>query len=295
MDIKHLKTFLDTCETLNFTKTATRLQYAQSSVTAQIKRLESELDLKLFERLGKKMILTQSGERLKTYAHKLVSLEEEARTSMLTAQDEGTLVIGAQESQCTYRLPHLLRDYKLKYPTIDLIFKSAHSDEEATKSLIEGEIDLAFILDTQREHPTLLSTPLLEERLLLVSSPVHRFSHLSQISPNDLTTETILYTEKGCSYRNIFENALLTHQVHPKTTLEFISLEAIKRCVMANLGIALLPEMVVDQELKNGHLVELPFHYNMPVLTTQMAYHKNKWISNHLRDFIDMTKLYFKK
>ncbi len=92
MEIKHLQTFLVACDTLNFTITAEKLQYAQSSVTAQIKNLENELNLQLFERLGRKLILTHSGERLRQYATKIVHLEEEARNALTTDHDSGTLL-----------------------------------------------------------------------------------------------------------------------------------------------------------------------------------------------------------
>jgi DNA-binding transcriptional LysR family regulator len=294
MDIKHLRTFLVASETLNFTKTAEKLQYAQSSVTAQIKNLENELNLQLFERLGKKLILTHSGERLREYATKIIHLEEEARSALTTDQKGGMLIIGAQESQCTYRLPYLLRNFKLKHPSIQLIFKAAHSDEMATKSLMAGEIDLAFIMDTQKNNPYVQSTPLIQERLLLICSPTHSLASKKTVNPEDLGTETILYTESGCPYRNIFEYILTNHQVTAKTTLEFVSLEAIKQCVISNLGVAVLPEMVVKEELKKTELVELKFTVEMPTLTTQMALHKDKWVSPQLADFMAMTKEYFK-
>ncbi|WEG18872.1 LysR family transcriptional regulator [Alkalihalophilus pseudofirmus] len=294
MDIKQLRTFLVASKTLNFTKTAEQMQYAQSSVTAQIKKLEAEFDLKLFERLGKRLVLTQSGESLRQYATKIVHLEEEARKSLKADHNGGTLIIGAQESQCTYRLPGLLRDYKLKYPSIQLIFKAAHSDEMATKSLMKGEIDLAFIMDAQKMNPYVQSTPLIQEKLLLICSPTHSLAAQSTVIPEELGTETILYTESGCPYRNTFEDILNNHQVTPKTTLEFISLEAIKQCVISNLGVAVLPEMVVKEELKKTELVELKFKVEMPTLTTQMALHKDKWVSPQLADFIGMTKEYFK-
>ncbi|MDV2686822.1 LysR family transcriptional regulator [Alkalihalophilus lindianensis] len=295
MDIKHLQTFLVACDTLNFTKTAEKLQYAQSSVTAQIKNLENELNLQLFERLGRKLILTHSGERLRQYATKIVHLEEEARNAMTTDHNGGTLIIGAQESQCTYRLPDLLRDFKLKYPSLQLIFKAAHSDEMATKSLIEGEIDLAFIMDTKKINPYLQSTPLIQERLILISSPNHSLAAKKTVTPEDLVTETILYTERGCSYRNTFEEILTFYKVTPKTTLEFVSLEAIKKCVISNLGVAVLPEMVVKEELIESELVEVNLKVEMPLLITQMALHKDKWINPQLADFISMTKKYFKQ
>ncbi len=181
--------------------------------------------------MEKKLILTQSGERLKQYASRIVCLEEEARTIVQTEQNTGTLRIGAQESQCTYRLPNLLKDFKSKYPSIHLIFKAAHSDELATKSLIDGEIDLAFIMDTPKANPYINATPLIQERLIVISSPSNSLINQPSVSPEDLINETILYTESGCSYRNIFENLLYSYNVTPKNTLEFVSLEAIKKSV----------------------------------------------------------------
>ncbi|MED1603149.1 LysR family transcriptional regulator [Alkalihalophilus marmarensis] len=294
MDIKHLRTFLVASDTLNFTKTAEKLQYAQSSVTAQIKNLENELNLQLFERLGKKLILTHSGERLREYATKIIHLEEEARSALTTDQKGGMLIIGAQESQCTYRLPYLLRDFKLKHPSIQLIFKAAHSDEMATKSLMAGEIDLAFIMATHKINPYVQSTPLIQERLLLICSPTHSLASKKTVNPEDLGTETILYTESGCPYRIIFEDILTNHQVTVKTTLEFVSLEAIKKCVNSNLGVAVLPEMVVKEEVNKGELVEVKLEAELPILITQMALHKDKWITPQLEDFMTMTKEYFR-
>ncbi|WP_202079858.1 LysR family transcriptional regulator [Caldalkalibacillus salinus] len=293
MDIKHLKTFLVACETMNFTKTADKLQYAQSSVTAQIKSLEQQLNLPLFERLGKKIVLTQAGHRLRPYASQIVHLTEEAQTMVQAEQKTGTIKIGAQESQCTYRLPRLLKDFKAKYPAVNLIFKPAHSDETATKSLLEGETDLAFIMDTPKPNPYLKTKPLLQERLILVASPSNPLAQNETILQDDLRNETILFTEVGCSYRNIFENVLYTNQMAPKNTLEFVSLEAIKKCVTANLGIAMLPEMIIENELREGLMVELNWDIQLPHLTTQMALHKNKWLSPQLEDFIIMTENHF--
>lgn len=293
MDIKYLQTFLVACETMNFTKTAAKLQYAQSSVTAQIKSLEQDLGTPLFERLGKKLVLTQAGKHLKKYAHQIVHLTDEARTTIDAGGKKGTIIVGAQESQCTYRLPELLKSFKTKYPLVNLIFKPAHSDESATKSLLKGELDLAFIMDTSKSNPYLETIPLLQERLMLVASPSNSLVSKPTVLPDDLQEETVLLTERGCSYRNIFEQKMYEHEVSPKNTLEFVSLEAIKKCVVANLGVAMLPEMTVSKEIKEGVLVKLNWNIQMYLLTTQMALHKDKWITPQLQDFVQLTTTHF--
>lgn len=123
MEIKQLITYKTAAENLNFTLTARMLNFAQSSVTAQIKALEAELGTPLFERLGKRLVLTEAGRQFKLYADKMIILTEEAK--MVVRGDKepaGTLIIGAQESQCTYRLPPILKKFKDQFPHVRLVF-----------------------------------------------------------------------------------------------------------------------------------------------------------------------------
>lgn len=293
LDLKHLQTFLVASETLNFTKTASTLQYAQSSVSAHIQSLEQSLDTQLFERLGKRLILTHTGKQLKGYAQQIIHLTAEAQTNIQAEEKVGTITIGAQESQCTYRLPTLLKSFKDQAPFVHLIFKPAHSDERATESLLNGEVDLAFIMDVNKPNPYVKTKSLLHETLLLVAAPSHPLRSKSAVSPEDLREETILFTEKGCSYRTMFEQTLNDYHISPKNTLEFISIEAIKKCVIANIGVALLPEMTVAQELETGSLMKLNWSVLMPTLTTQMAIHKNKTLTPPLNEFIQLTEKHF--
>jgi DNA-binding transcriptional LysR family regulator len=139
MEIKQLITFKHAAENLNFTQTAKLLNFAQSSVTAQIKALEDEIGKPLFERLGKRLILTEAGRTFKSYADKIIALSQEAVTAANGEEEiSGTLTIGAQESQCTYRLPLILKEFKSAFPKVKLVFKPAHSDEIARKQLMEG-------------------------------------------------------------------------------------------------------------------------------------------------------------
>jgi DNA-binding transcriptional LysR family regulator len=295
MELKQLYTFLMASETLNFTKTAQMLNYAQSSVTAQIKALEREFETPLFDRLGKRLILTEGGHKFRSYAQSIVNLSEEAKKTISNSQETMTIKIGAQESQCTYRLPHLLKEFKQKYPLVRLVFKPAHSDKKAAQDLKEGTLDVAFITDREEEHHNIQTETLLEEKLLLVTSPEHHLSKASIIETSDLQNETLLLTESGCSYRTLFEKELLLYGVSLTNAIEFLSIEAIKKCAAANLGIALLPEMTVRREIENGDLQSLSWNASLPPLITKMAFHENKWLSPILHDFRNMTIDYFQR
>jgi len=296
MDQKQLVTFKTAAETLNFTKTASILNFAQSSVTAQIKALENELETPLFERLGKRLLLTQAGKEFKVYAEKIIKLNEEAKMAINgNEESSGTLNIGAQESQCTYRLPKILKEFKDQYLNVKLVFKPAHSDEAAREQLMNGMLDVAFIMDISKPEDALTIKPLIQEDIKLVAAPNHPLASESEVHLKDIELETLLLTETGCSYRTLLENSCHSAKVYPINKFEFGSIEAIKQCVIAGLGIAALPTMVVEQDIKNGNMVELKWDNNIPPIFTHIAWHKEKWMSPPLEDFIELTKSRFRE
>ncbi|EEL49922.1 hypothetical protein bcere0022_26970 [Bacillus cereus Rock3-44] len=279
-------------ENLNFTQSAKILNFAQSSVTAQIKALEAELGTVLFERLGKRIFLTEAGRKFQVYAEKMIALSYEAK--MVVKDEEttsGTLVIGAQESQCTYRLPSILKEFKTKFPQIKLIFKPAHSNEAVKEQLLEGKLDLAFILDECKVEDALHVESLVQEELKIVAFPNHPLLEKPIISTKELENETLLLTELGCSYRTIFEELFRAEDVYPANKIEFVSVEAIKQCVIAGLGIAILPAMVVEKDIEEGTMEELILENPIAPIFTQIAWHKDKWITVPLQQFIDVTRV----
>ncbi|PFA13144.1 LysR family transcriptional regulator [Bacillus cereus] len=292
MEIKQLITFKTVAENLNFTQSAKILNFAQSSVTAQIKALEAELGTVLFERLGKRIFLTEAGRKFQVYAEKMIALSYEAK--MVVKDEEttsGTLVIGAQESQCTYRLPSILKEFKTKFPQIKLIFKPAHSNEAVKEQLLEGKLDLAFILDECKVEDALHVESLVQEELKIVAFPNHPLLEKPIISTKELENETLLLTELGCSYRTIFEELFRAEDVYPANKIEFVSVEAIKQCVIAGLGIAILPAMVVEKDIEEGTMEELILENPIAPIVTQIAWHKDKWITVPLQQFIDVTRV----
>ncbi|MFV1861563.1 LysR family transcriptional regulator [Bacillus amyloliquefaciens] len=293
MELKQLITFITAAEHVNFTLTAKMLNYAQSSVTSQIKSLEEEIGTPLFERLGKRLFLTEAGKTFKSYAEKIIALTEEAKMAANQARETtGTLKIGATESQCTYRLPPIIKEFKQAFPQVKLIFKPYISNEQAKEQLLQGQLDITFILDVNRSEDALHVESLIQDEIKMVAANDHPFPADSPAALKDLQNETLLLTEDGCSYRTLFENTLHDAGVYPNK-LEFVSIEAIKQCVMAGLGIGLLPEMTVKDDIAAGRMKELNWQNECPVFT-QLAWHKDKWMSAPLKAFIDLTRKTFK-
>jgi DNA-binding transcriptional LysR family regulator len=286
MDLRQLTTFRVAAMTLSFTRTAATLNYVQSSVTAQIQSLEEELGVPLFDRLGKKLILTDAGARLLVYAGKLLDLADEAKAAVSGRSDPtGVVTISAPETLCTYRLPEVLHRFRQRYPQVTLRLKP-HTVIDPRRYMLEAGADVAFILERPPHLDGVIIETLFPEPLLLLAAPDHPLVGAPVVRP----AEQMLLTEIGCGYRGILERQLATAGVRATSTLEFDSVEAIKQCVMAGMGITVLPAVTAQRELVEGRLVALPWTEPGFEVLTEMVLHKDKWISPALRAFLDVAR-----
>ena len=256
MDMRTLSTFRTAARTLSFTKTAASLGYAQSSVTAQMKILEETLGSPLFNRMGNRLELTAPGERFLAYAERILALSVEAKAAIQDEVDIGTLRLTAPETVCTYLLPPVLRSFSEAFPQVRMEFHPG-SVRDFKRQVMEGAVDIAFILEEPFPSKTLAVEVLRDERVLIMAPPSHCLASARQVTAQDLAGESILLTELGCSYRNQFERQLIAAGAHPGHRMEFQSIETIKRCVEQGLGLAPLPQIAVADEIATGRLVAL--------------------------------------
>ncbi|HEY8284832.1 MAG TPA: LysR family transcriptional regulator [Chloroflexota bacterium] len=290
MELRQLATFREVATTLSFTRAAEALDYAQSSVSSQIQELEGELGSPLFERLGKRISLSDAGQRLLPYAERLLQLADEARAAVPSSEEpSGTLTIGTPESLCTYRLPPVLSQFRALYPRVQVVFRPGFGDG-LRRVLHEGRADLGFFYDYPGALPDLVTEPLVTEPLVLLAHPGHPLASRTRVDTYMLHGETLLLTEPGCVYRERFERLLTTAGAHPTSTVEFSSIEAIKQCVVVGMGLSLLPKVTVREELASGRMVALPWSEKDFGLVTLMAWHHDKWLSPALRAFIGLSR-----
>jgi DNA-binding transcriptional LysR family regulator len=276
MNFRQLQTFALVAQTLSISHTAQHLNYAQSTVTAQIQALEAELGVPLLYRTGRRITaLTPAGEALLTHAHHAARLAQNIHMTINdSTQPSGTLVVGASETVLTYRLPPLLVTYNNMYPEVKLVIRPLRYDD-LLPQVNQGQIDVAFLLDQALQHDMSHVTLLTQEALLLVAGSRHRLVGVQNVQPTDLIGETILFTERGCGYRSILEYALLAAGIRPTSNLEFTSLEAIKQCVIAGLGITLLPRVAVERELSSEQLYVLDWQAENVEVYTQIAWRED--------------------
>jgi len=290
MELRYLTTFRTVARLLSVTQAAAVLHYAQSSVSDHIHALEDEFGVKLFDRLGKRLVLTQSGHRLLEYADLIIHLTEEAHLAIPGGDEPaGTLVLSAPETLCSYRLPPILQRFRQQFPQVQLSFRP-NVCTQLRQMVAAGEIDVAFLLETPVEDPNLIVEPLVVEPLVVVSSPEHRLASLEHVHPADIAGEAFLATVPGCSYRVLFERALAEDHAQPAMTLEFHSIEVIKQCVMSGMGVAVLPAIDVAAEAQSGRLTILPWTGPELQVVTQIVRHKDKWLSPALHAFLMLTR-----
>ncbi|MFI7406336.1 LysR family transcriptional regulator [Streptomyces sp. NPDC049541] len=287
MELRLLVTFEKVATVLSFTQAAAELKYAQSSVTSQVRALESSLGAELFDRLGSRIRLTEAGERLLPYARQIIELTEEARAAVTgTEEPAGSLVVGTMESLTSFRLPPLLEFFHHRYPKVRLSLRTTIGDE-TRQALRQGTYDLGFLMEEATEHPGLESVVLCEEPLALVAAPRHALAG-REFGTADLVRQSLLATEPGCAYRDLFEREL-NSSGEPADFMEFGTIEATKRAAAAGLGVSLLPEVTVAAELAEGSLVRLPWQPPF-TLRTQLAWRAGKRLPAHVRLFLEQAR-----
>ena len=303
MELRQVETFRAVAADLSFSRAASRLGYVQSSVSAQVAALERELGAPLFDRLGRRIALTDAGRVMLRYSGRLLDLAEEAREAVADAgagsgEVTGTLIVSAPETLLTYRLPRLLALFHERHPKVRLSVRPSAVGRlvgSRRRSVEEGGVDVAFVLDGPVEVSGLSVEPLLEEGVSVIVPADHTLASSSLVASRDLSGETVLLPEapeSGCAYRVQFERQLGAAGVVPLEKMEFQSIEAIKQCVAAGMGVSVLPSVAVNQELGGGKLATLRWDEPFEVLT-QMVWHEERWRSPALREFLETAREVF--
>jgi DNA-binding transcriptional LysR family regulator len=284
MELRHLTTFRAVARSLSFTQAAAELGYVQSALTAHVKALEAELGVRLFDRLGRRIVLTSSGVSLLSYAENILELAREATVAVgPSGQPQGPVTISAPEVLCTYRLPAVIRRLHQQYPGILLLFRSTTTgalDADLIHALTSGEIDVAFVLEETIDQTTgLLVKQLTDEPLAIIAAPDHPLAAAPRVGAADLDGIPVLLTDKGCGYRRVFERAL--HQAGIQATIagEFTSGETVKRCVQAGTAIGVLASVCVQDELTDGRLAALAWTGPRLRLSSYLVTSSNRWVS----------------
>jgi DNA-binding transcriptional LysR family regulator len=290
MELRQLKTFRTVATLLSFNRAADVLNYAQSTISAQIRALEEDLGVRLFDRLGKRIVLTEAGELLSQYAQKMLDIEAATLSDVKGRNHpQGSLAVRAPQSIGNTYLPRVVGEFRKRFPRVSFNFHTCafHSLEHELET---GVTDLAFLLAESIHSSKLTAEPLRFEPLLVISNPGNALSSKATVSVKDLADQSIFLPNADCGYRMTFEQMLTEANITPQTVLEFSAVEMLKDCLKSSQGIAMIPEITVKSEIDQGELSVLKWEEEPLETAVLMIWHREKWLSPSLRAFMEIAR-----
>lgn len=300
MELRELASFCEVARRLSFNLAASHLGYAQSSISAQIKSLENDLGVRLFDRLGRRITLTPAGQALLPHAQRLVEIEDDARRAVLATtsgagEPSGTITLSAPESLLTYRLPAVFARFRDRHPGVVVEVRPTPIGRfrgDTRKAVAAGTTQVAFVLDTRLDIRGFESEIVTREPIEVIASPDHPLARADSIAPSELDGATVLYPEapdSGCVYRGQFERHLAESHATPASSLEFASIETVKQCVASGMGVSALLAVAVASDIASGRLVRLGWTETFETYT-QMVWNARSSITPALAAFMDTVR-----
>lgn len=290
MEFREIQTFLHAAKLQSFSKAAQALGYSQAAVTIQIKNLENELGIHLFDRIGKQTLLTHQGTIFYEYASTIMKDLACAKAAVTESEElTGVLTIGTIESICASIFPPLLERFHKLHPKVKISIV-LDSPDVLLDRMNKNLIDLVYLLDQRiydHKWEKVMEEP---EDIVFVSSIAHPFARRSDLTLGDLTTEQFLLTEKDASYRFVLDRYLAANNLKVEPFLEIGNTEFIINLVKNNAGLTFLPEFSVKNDVTAGHLSILPIKDFHMRIWRQILYHKDKWITREMSAFIDLAR-----
>jgi len=273
----------------SLSRAAENLFITQPAVTKQIQQLQNYYGIKLLNRFGKKMVLTDSGKALYKIAEKILDLENQAEEIIrdFKQMKSGHIKILSSESFGAYYLPFILDRFHKAYPYIR-ISANVLPVEEIYENTSRLNCDIGFV-SYLIENPKIEARQILKDSIVLIVPPSHPYAEKSFFTPADLEGKPIIMHEEGSATRCIVDNFLKKYNISAKVIFEFSNIEAIKRAVESWMGISLVSKNTVLEELKNKKLLSLPFEDHSLTRSFYLIHHKDKYFSKHLQGMVEIT------
>ena len=253
-----LKIFKTVVEKESFSLAAQELHLTQSSVSQQIQSLECYYGVKLFDRLHRRIHLTEAGAALYPYAANLERLYQEAKDSMSGQMDQisGQLYIAASLTIGEYLLPKLLAQFNAIYPKVN-ISMSIENTEKVIGKIIEGKAGVGFVEGVYEPVASVTDTCCKGDQLVVIAPGFYKTKASGPLPLADLVSERWVLREPDSGTRRVFEQFLVNHGQSPASltvSMEMSSTEAIKSAVMSGVGLGVMSRLAVNGELERGEL-----------------------------------------
>lgn len=286
MDLRSLQIFIEVAELNSFTRAGERLGYSQPTVSFQIRQLEQELGVPLFDRIGHTVSLTDAGREALDYAQRICNLSRE----MIHGNQQGHAIsgvirLGMADSLCYPLIAHDFRRFRMQYPELDVHIYDAGTGE-LFRMLDHNEVDLICTMDS-RVYDTAYITA--DEEAIGTHFVVSSDSTLAgqeTVTVEQLLEQPFLLTEKGMSYRRLMDEKLAIESMEVHPVLETARADLICGLVAQNMGISFLPDYVTEPDVQAGRLVRLSVPNFQVTVWKQLIYRRDKWVSPPMKAMI---------
>lgn len=293
MELRNLRTFVRVAEENSFTKAAQQLGYTQAAVTHQIKQLEEELGIQLFERIRNQTKLTMSGEQLLPLVYNVLKGTDDINSFANAGLEiRGQLKIGTCTSMMEAMLPDIISELHRKHPLIQTTVLTGTTTDSADM-LTRNEVDFMMVINEKISNPYLIRAAEREEQMDFICGPKHPLASKKSITVSQLVEYPFVVTETGVSYTYVLEKFLANNDVNIEPFLEIGSTNVVLDLVKRNEAVAFLPHYIVTEELSAGNVKKITVKNGNIKLYDQIHYHKNKWITPQMNEFIQLLCKYY--
>ncbi len=292
MNLHHLKIFCTVAQRSSITAAAADLLLSQPAVSLQLKALERELGMPLFQRGGAKLRLTQAGEVLYRSAVSILSAKEEAERAIkeLRGGTTGRLILGAGTTGGMYVLPRILQAYKGIWPGTEVLLQIATTDQILDR-LLQNVLDLGLV-GGPIEDRRFVTEPVCVDELVLIAAPTHPMVSLGKVTLKDLAGMPFIVPEAGSRTRQLVERRLREAGMALRIAMQMPGTEGVKRAVEAGLGIGMVSGFAVEAECATGVLARVPIEGFRLVRTMNLVHRKQKYFSPVGERFREFVKSY---
>ena len=285
MTLRHFSIFIRVCNENGITAAAKKLHITQPSVSQAIRELEDHYNILLFERLGRRLFITDAGQRLLAYAQNIVQLNAQVEEAMHAFNSIGKIHVGASITIGESLLIDILKNVGSNYPQAKIL-SQIHNSAVLEKLLLNNELDIALI-EGNIHSENLKKISFMTDELIFIASCHNQLALKNEISPLDLQEQNFFIRETGSGTRELFEKNMHKANITYNITGIYNSAETIKKAVSANLGISVISKRAVITELNSGELIS----FSLPNVNFfryfWLVYHKDKFITKLMQSFID--------
>lgn len=287
MDLRSLNTFIQVAELGSFSRAGEKLGYSQPTVSVHIRQLEDTLGIKLFDRIGHAVRLTDKGRDLLLHAQHICHLCEQMRqTAGQQNEIQGVIRMATAESLCAPLIKKSFARLRSAYPSIRLELTTAGTTE-LFRLLDQNEVDIVCTLDSHIYNTNYVIAAEEKVGVHFVVAASHPLAASGRLTGKDLTSQDLLLTERGMSYRRLLEEWLARNSIELQPVLENGSAELLCRLVEEGMGMSFLPDYVTEDGVRRGTVVRLTAEGFAPELWKQLLYRKDKWVSLPMRALLD--------